>query len=336
MPANLALFTLVFLTFASSCDTKNIAVEKGADIDSEAPENESQEIAPLQFARRVDKIGDLACDDKRDGLLVYSKEERSFYICSAGEFESISLKGDKGERGEVGLVGAQGLKGDTGPAGADGPQGLQGLAGPTGPQGVTGPQGAAGVAGPQGATGAPSSLKVYDHEGDALFYFVSVVYFENSNHSPDGQSSQGLLVRSLTENKYTVYEVATISRNGDSSGYLRPGGMLTQLELSSAPRFTNSNCTGQGYLPIYGDVSFDRRISETFLGIPGLYFEYGNYEVRISSLQQVNTGSTFSHYMASNGTCVANAFAHGSGFPVIIDPSPQFPDTSIQGWYIAP
>ena len=58
-----------------------------------------------------------------------------------------SLKGPKGDRGDVGP------KGETGAAGPKGDQGLQGVPGPKGATGDQGPKGDAGVAGPQGPAG---------------------------------------------------------------------------------------------------------------------------------------------------------------------------------------
>ena len=52
-----------------------------------------------------------------------------------------SLKGLKGDTGEVGPQGPQGLKGDTGEVGPQGPQGLKGDTGEVGPQGIQGPKG---------------------------------------------------------------------------------------------------------------------------------------------------------------------------------------------------
>ena len=67
-----------------------------------------------------------------------------------------SLKGPKGDRGDVGPKGETGAIGPQGPVGAAGPKGDQGLQGVPGPKGATGdqgPKGDAGVAGPQGPAG---------------------------------------------------------------------------------------------------------------------------------------------------------------------------------------
>lgn len=78
-----------------------------------------------------------------------------------------SLKGDKGDRGDVGPAGAKGdvgsagpqgirgVQGDTGPTGARGNAGDTGSTGPQGPKGDTGPTGATG---PQGPAGTPADM----------------------------------------------------------------------------------------------------------------------------------------------------------------------------------
>lgn len=58
-----------------------------------------------------------------------------------------SLKGPKGDKGDVGP------KGETGAQGPKGDQGLQGVPGPKGATGDQGPKGDTGVAGPQGPAG---------------------------------------------------------------------------------------------------------------------------------------------------------------------------------------
>ncbi|EAW8357346.1 TPA: collagen-like protein [Salmonella enterica] len=65
-------------------------------------------------------------------------------------------KGDTGEQGPQGIPGPKGDKGDTGPQGIPGPKGdtgPQGLKGDTGPKGDAGPQGDTGLTGPKGDKG---------------------------------------------------------------------------------------------------------------------------------------------------------------------------------------
>ena len=68
----------------------------------------------------------------------------------------------KGDKGDTGAQGPQGLKGDTGATGA---QGLQGLKGDTGATGATGPQGIQGPQGDTGATGAQGAQGIQGETG---------------------------------------------------------------------------------------------------------------------------------------------------------------------------
>lgn len=72
------------------------------------------------------------CNNGKDGALVYDRSSKAFYVCDAGKWTSIDIRGDKGDQGNIGAMG---------PAGAMGPQG------PEGPQGLRGPTGAGGPSG---------------------------------------------------------------------------------------------------------------------------------------------------------------------------------------------
>ena len=94
------------------------------------------------------------------------------------------LPGPQGLRGETGL---QGLKGDTGlqgPKGDQGPQGIQGIQGPKGdtglqgqmgPQGLKGDQGIQGLQGPKGDTGSSPTI------ADILNAMANDPRFQNNN-----------------------------------------------------------------------------------------------------------------------------------------------------------
>ncbi len=82
-----------------------------------------------------------------------------------------AIKGDKGEtgpqgpqgiKGEIGPQGPQGIKGETGP---QGPQGIKGETGPQGPQGIKGETGAQGAQGIQGETGAQGAQGIQGETG---------------------------------------------------------------------------------------------------------------------------------------------------------------------------
>lgn len=61
------------------------------------------------------------------------------------KFDSGSLTGPQGPKGDTGATGPQGPKGETGEQGPQGVQGPKGDVGPQGPQGATGPQGEKGL-----------------------------------------------------------------------------------------------------------------------------------------------------------------------------------------------
>ncbi|MGJ0690300.1 hypothetical protein [Veillonella seminalis] len=73
-----------------------------------------------------------------------------------------NVRGEKGEKGDIGLTGPQGEQGIEGPRGEQGikgdqgiqgPQGIQGEQGPVGPQGIQGPKGDKGDRGSEGPRG---------------------------------------------------------------------------------------------------------------------------------------------------------------------------------------
>lgn len=81
----------------------------------------------------------------------------TYYAWYNGDWQSQGqLQGPKGDKGEKGDTGAQGVKGDTG---ATGPQGVKGDTGATGPAGAKGATGATGAAGASASiTGATATV----------------------------------------------------------------------------------------------------------------------------------------------------------------------------------
>jgi len=86
-----------------------------------------------------------------------------------GDVGPTGAQGMKGDRGDVGPTGAQGMKGDkgdVGPTGAQGMKGDKGDVGPTGAQGMKGDQGEQGPTGPPGTGGTGGSGVVYIFSSD--------------------------------------------------------------------------------------------------------------------------------------------------------------------------
>ena len=142
-----ALFFMTLFISEMHAEDRVVVIPLGADVNIEAPikwQGEWEEGASY-------KTG--------DGL----QYNGSSYICLQGHTASTSnsppsdsfwsLMATKGDKGDEGAIGPQGIPG---PIGATGPQGIPGPVGATGPQGVPGPVGATGpqgIPGPVGATG---------------------------------------------------------------------------------------------------------------------------------------------------------------------------------------
>ena len=97
------------------------------------------------------------------------------YFWNSTEWQSIgTLRGPKGDTGNTGPAGADGIQGSKGDTGATGSQGIQGPKGDTGatgsqgiqgPKGDTGDTGATGLQGPKGDTGADGSQGIQGPAG---------------------------------------------------------------------------------------------------------------------------------------------------------------------------
>ena len=83
--------------------------------------------------------------------------------------DSGEFNGEKGEKGDTGAAGPQGIrgeKGEKGDTGAAGPQGIRGEKGEKGDTGATGPQGIQGEKGEKGDTGATGATGPQGPKGD--------------------------------------------------------------------------------------------------------------------------------------------------------------------------
>lgn len=93
-----------------------------------------------QFAKLVQSITDLACNEKNADQLIYVKTESKFYYCDNASFEwtSIDLKGKDGQDGVDGIAGKDGSNGKDGVDGQDGAAGSNGTNGNDGNDGIAG------------------------------------------------------------------------------------------------------------------------------------------------------------------------------------------------------
>jgi hypothetical protein len=118
---------------------------------------------------------------KKEGMLIYIKDEDKFYKYISSWSEYI------GQQGPTGATGATGPTGPTGATGPTGPTGATGATGPTGPTGATGPTG------PTGASGTVTIgtfvngdlvagiLTITHSKGYSAPYPIVIAIFDNNN-----------------------------------------------------------------------------------------------------------------------------------------------------------
>lgn len=306
----------------------------GGDGDGEdtgTVEGSSFSLFPRAYALVAD-AGD--CNDDREGLLVYAKSEKSFYVCESGSWAAIELKGDKG---------------DPGVAGAVGPTGEQGVVGASGPQGATGATGPAGSQGLQGIAGPQAFLRVYDNTDTPVGYFVSMVTSRDSDDANNPSDHfHGFMMKALSANDYTVYRTAKYLVDPLTNNMTWPGndGRAEQLRGECAGggvnsecfmHFKSSDCTGQAYFirngfGLVGVYGYYR----SFLTIPNTYLQVGSsgiYEFKITN--PVPENAAIESYLDENAVCQAISIASIS----VQEASYRevgFPDHLDGGWYIAP
>ena len=147
-----------------------------------------------------------------DGL----QHNGSSYICLQGHAASTSnappsesfwsLMATKGDKGDQGAIGPQGIQG---PVGATGPQGVPGPVGATGPQGVPGPVGPTGPQGIQGPAGS-SGVQVFDANNQNLGMLLS--FTDTGNYFTVFNSAINLPIR-ISKDTGEIY------KDGSLRGY---------------------------------------------------------------------------------------------------------------------
>lgn len=129
-----------------------VASAPGAKTDKTDP---GQNLPPVQWPVAVLELDDRPpCDAAHEGLLVYVKAERDFFLCTDAAWFAIDLRGRPGADGAPGLPGKDGMNGLSGAPGA---RGERGAVGPEGPQGEPGERGEAGPQGEKGDQGEPGA-----------------------------------------------------------------------------------------------------------------------------------------------------------------------------------
>ena len=294
------------------------------------------------FPRAYALVADAGdCEEDREGLLVYSKEDRSFYVCEAGSWGIIDLrgpKGDKGDKGEVGLNGAPGLKGDKGDTGDVGPKGDTGAQGIQGTVGATGPAGSTGATGPQGLTGESGSKvgqKLFANDDTEIGVITDIyvsapfglldpyyVYYEVENNSKKTfyRASQ----RRFTSASETAFSIVPDSQSLTSKTLQR-----WTPEYSMGRKFLYPSPGCGGTETIYNSVSWG---DFGQLGYVWYYDNSNDMEVDCSDI----TGVSGTIYFRSTptGFCDSqSASASGCAFTIVTQ---HFPSILSAGWYIAP
>ena len=91
----------------SAQPAKDTAAEQQIQTQGEDPDAKGEGV---EHALLVADAASLpACDDAREGQLVYVKSDKAFQVCAAGEWEAIDLRGDKGADGKDGNNGEDGI-----------------------------------------------------------------------------------------------------------------------------------------------------------------------------------------------------------------------------------
>ncbi len=169
-----------------------------------------------------------------------------------GETGPQGLKGETGAQGPKGDTGPQGLTGETGaqgPKGDTGPQGLTGETGAQGPKGDTGPQGLQGETGPQGPKGDDAAALVnYFTQSDldsldkdstpngTLVFNADISALQlliSTNEQAIGTSNSGSMSAS---NSFQYAQTFILDRNATLSAIKLMAGSASTINISIAPR----------------------------------------------------------------------------------------------------
>lgn len=131
----------------TTTDTKESSEVTSA---SAATTAKSIKTASGDYARLVESVSDLACDDQNVDQLIYVKSESQFYYCddSSLKWTVIDVEAPAGKAGIDGVVGKDGIAGISGKDGVngkDGTDGKDGVDGINGTDGTNGVDGAAGI-----------------------------------------------------------------------------------------------------------------------------------------------------------------------------------------------
>lgn len=189
------LFVLTVFSSSTNGEDKIVVIPLGAEVNIEAPIRWQSEWTGGASYKKGDGLqyngSSYICLQEHVASTINAPPNDSFWSLMA-------TKGDKGDYGNTGPqgipgpVGATGPQGIPGPVGAAGPQGIPGPVGATGPQGIPGPVGATGPQGIQGPAGS-SGIQVYDANNQNLGMLLS--FTETGNYFTVFNSGINLPIR---------------------------------------------------------------------------------------------------------------------------------------------
>ena len=159
-----------------------------------------------------------------DGETFQNKLDAGTLKGEKGDTGAQGPQGLKGEKGDTGAQGPQGLKGEKGDTGATGPKGDKGDTGATGPKGPKGDKGDTGEQGPQGLKGDKGDTGATGPKGDT-----------------GAQGPQGLKGDKGSDGLTTAVKV-----NGQT--YTHSNGLITLPNYPTVPTNLSSFTNDAGYL----------------------------------------------------------------------------------------
>ena len=285
---------------------------------------------------------------------------------------------DKGPEGPQGPEGPIGPQGPQGPSGERGSQGKEGPAGPAAlvktsaePAGPNCPAGGqkfeSGVDDGRGngiannnvlessevnstaftCNAVSNGLKVYKSADNPLGALISYVTFPYTGASQTANSlASGLYVRSMNEDKYTIYQVANSLAlpGGDAvSESNQQLGLVTGNMIGCAvPLFVNNNCSGQAYMnPCTSQQATS--INSTLMHFSfnsKFYYRFENTGLDYAFTSNLMESVLVSSYLSPAGACRAMTLTTQARRikiePNIFSDYINPPGTMQTSWFIAP
>jgi hypothetical protein len=156
---NYRVLVVLFSLLVLGCDTQQGESLLESKKDTSKSEQTTIDSNNLLFTNSITEIP--SCTEQLLDKIYYIQNDNVFKVCKKDGYETINLKGDKGD---TGINGSQGPKGDTGD------QGPKGDTGDQGPQGIQGPKGDPGDSVRSQLSGKYSSIVQEWECGSSIFF----------------------------------------------------------------------------------------------------------------------------------------------------------------------